>query len=243
VETPDWLIVVSPYVNLAAIIVTAIATAILGWFTAVLARETRRMVDATSQPHIVATIEPNVWSMMHADLKVDNTGNATAYDIEVSFDPPLPREPSRGGENPTPLTQISVLKPGKGVSSYLIEFGPILQNTYTVSIGWKRDPAKADRQFNRYSLSMRDFDGVSHLGASNPLTQIATEVKKIRDDWQSVASGSRRVKTDVFSAIDRLHEQRQARRQMRRMRQRIATQSLSTQPSEVGDDGATRTLP
>jgi formate hydrogenlyase subunit 3/multisubunit Na+/H+ antiporter MnhD subunit len=72
-----------------SMVVTAAATIALGFFTWVLARETKRLSRATAQAHVVATLEPNPWSVKHYDLVVANTGNAAAHDVVVSFTPDL----------------------------------------------------------------------------------------------------------------------------------------------------------
>ncbi|WP_053059075.1 hypothetical protein [Croceicoccus naphthovorans] len=91
---------------------TALATFALWRVTRVLAVETKRMADAAMQPQVVATIVPNPWSTIHLDITVENTGNATAFDIEVGFDPPLSNGEAREGKS-LPLQRISVLKPGQ----------------------------------------------------------------------------------------------------------------------------------
>lgn len=213
---PDWLNALSTIAGVLGTAVIAIATVFLWLVTRNLARETARMVEASSRPHVVATIDPNRWSWMHADLRVDNTGNGTAYDAEVVFDPPLESSKPRRSGMPTPLQRISVLKPGQGMTSFLSEFGPLMGKTYTVQVSWRRDPAKDARETNIYTLTMSDLDGLSQLGPSDPLTQIAQQVKNIREDWQAVANGSNRIQADAFTSSDRLHERRQLDRLRRR---------------------------
>jgi len=198
--------------------VTAVATIFLWLVTKNLAAETRRMVDAGSRPHVVATIEPNRWSMIHADLKVDNTGNATAYDIEISFDPAIDLKDSdtSGVTHNLPLNRISVLKPGQGLSSYLSEFTPLLRAPFQVTISWTRNPLHDERETNCYVLNVKDLEGIVRLG-SDPLTQIAEDIKKMREDWARVSSGSKRLQLDAYLSGDRLHE---ARKQQRWLRQR-----------------------
>jgi len=202
----NWFTVATTIGGLIGTFVIAIATVFLWRVTRNLARETQRMAEITSRPHVVATIEPNRWSMVHADLNVDNTGNATAYDIQVLFEPPLPRD-EKDNERIVPFQQVSVLKPGHGVSSYLSKFAPLLGKTYSVTVSWRRDPSANERETNTYTLSMSDLDGVTRLGALDPLTQIAQEIKKMREDWRWVAHGSKKVRADVFTSTDRKREQ------------------------------------
>jgi len=81
------------------------------------------MADAAAQPQVVANIVPNQWSVIHLDLAVENTGNATAFDIEISFEPPLENGQARGEKIGLPFRRISVLKPGQTLQSYLSDVG------------------------------------------------------------------------------------------------------------------------
>lgn len=226
---PTWLQTLLTLGLLAAAIVTAGATGVLGWYTRGLVRQTHRMVEASSRPHVVATIDPNRWSMLHADITLQNTGNATAYDIDVAFDPPLHGRGPRETDAPPPLTHISVLKPGQDISSYLSEFAPLLGQTFAVTVTWRRHPADREREANSYSLNIGDLEGVSRLGADDPLTQIAEQIKKMREDWQHVARGSSKTRVDIFTSMDRLHERRQHNRWLRQQRQQ---QAKTTDTSE-----------
>lgn len=197
------------YLMLFAVAATAGATVVLGWFTRVLAAETSRLVDAGSRPHIVATIEPSAWSMLHAELKVENTGTATAYAIELEFSPPLPLDDSKKHLSAPPLQSVSVLKPGQLAVSYLVPFTPLIESpnqSYDVKISWKRSPTSEAVEKNSYTLKMSDFIGVSRLGASDPLIQIAEQIKHLREDWRYVASGSKKVATNVYTSLDRQQE-------------------------------------
>ncbi|KRB13953.1 hypothetical protein ASD99_14885 [Mesorhizobium sp. Root695] len=200
-----------------ATVVIAVGTVSLWYVTWALARETRRMVDAGSRPHIVATLDPNQWSMMHFDLRVENTGNATAYDIKLSFDPPLVSSSPRDPAEPAPLGTVDVLKPGQGLTSYLAEAGVVLPNTYRVSITWKRDPQAAVRETNSYTLNMNTMEGISTLG-TDPLIQISNDVKKFTENFAKLASGHPKLQVDVFTSADRLHERRLIERRRRQRR-------------------------
>ncbi|MCP5396859.1 MAG: hypothetical protein H6918_09025 [Sphingomonadaceae bacterium] len=186
---------------------TALATFALWRVTRVLAVETKRMADASSQPQVVATIVPNPWSTIHLDINVENTGNATAFDVEISFDPPLTNGEARGDGMPIPFQRISVLKPGQALNSYLSGVGDYLEQNFEVQISWKLAPNAVQRETLSYWLNMSDYQGVSYLGSRDPNVQIAEQVKKLREDWRYVASGARKTKVDVFTSDDRQREQ------------------------------------
>ncbi|OLO05297.1 hypothetical protein [Salinicola socius] len=200
-KLPSWATILIAITGALGTIVTALATVFLWRVTTILARETTRMADASSQPHVVATLSPNRWSMIHFDLHVDNPGNAPAYDVTVTFDPPVENEDVREGYAP-PLQNISVLKPGHGLSSYLTEYKSIKGVDFKVEISWKRKASDEAREYNSYTLSMSDQEGISKLG-SDPLAQIANDIKKINEALSPVLRGNRKLKADVYDTSDR----------------------------------------
>lgn len=190
----------------ASMVITAAATIALGYFTWVLARETKRLSKATAQAHVVATLEPNHWSLMHVDLIVTNTGNAAAHDVSVSFNPEF--DNGDHTDKRRPLRHISVLKPGQSMSSYVGDYKGFNEKTFEVSTSWKHHPAERKRQSLSYELSMGDYEGYGHLGARSPFIQMAEQLKKLREDWEWVARGSHKIKTDNYSSADREKEQK-----------------------------------
>lgn len=173
--------------------VTGIATIFLWRVTKILAHETRRMVQASSQPHVVATLDSNCWAINYFDLKVDNTGNATAYDIEVAFDPPLKTDISQANQQKAPLKRISVLKPNQGISSSLSHYGNLQGEKYTVHISWRRTPQDLQREENIYTIDMDDKEGISQLG-SEPLVQVAKSIEKIEKSLAEIAKTTKNMK-------------------------------------------------
>lgn len=205
----DWSGLIAALPSLATVlgtVVTAVATVFLWRVTRTLAIETKRMAQASAQPQVVVHIEPNRWAIHHADLSAANTGNATAFDIRISFDPPLVRDEKRK-DRPMPLQRISVLKPGQQLASHLGAFSPLLNQVYKVNISWRRNPHEDSREVLSYTLDMNDIEGSSRLGAADAMTQIAEQMKKLREDWQSVARGSKNLSVDVFTSADRHAQQ------------------------------------
>jgi hypothetical protein len=195
----------------AGVIVTAFATVALFAVTWVLARETRWLANLTSQPQVVASIQSNPWGGGFADLHVQNTGNATAFDIEIAFDPPLAIEDPVDPGDPAPFQKISLLKPGQALDSYLAPFPNIIDDNYTVTITWKRHPSHNARETLSYTIRVADVRGVSHLGSRDPVIQIADDIRKLREDFRKVATGSHKPKVDVVTSAD--HRRMRAERQ------------------------------
>ena len=107
----------------------------------------------------------------------------------------------------------------------------MLKKSYQVRISWKRNHATADRQTNSYVLDMAQFEGFRRIGASDPLIQMAEELKHIREDWQWVARGSHKLGVDVYDTSDRIHERRLLERRWRRER-------LRAESSNDGEPGS-----
>jgi hypothetical protein len=228
--------IISGFIGGIGALITAVATIFLWRVTKTLAVETKRLAQASAQPQIVAAFEANQWAINYADIVVANTGNASAFDIQLAFDPALPKGDERTNLN-APLQRVSVLKPGQSVSSYLCEFRHLTDKSFTVTASWRRDPHASQREAISYVVDMREIDNVSYLGSRSPFNQLAEELKKMRDDWHWIASGSRRISVDVFSSGDRLHEQLELRRFRRRKRreqdERAAQSAHIEQPMPV----------
>ena len=94
------------------------------------------------------------------------------------------------------------------MTSYLSEVGNYLDQSFEVSVSWKFSPNSAKVERLTYWINMSEYKGVSYLGSRDPNVQIAEQLKKFRDDWRSVANGSRKVKTDIFTSSDRDRESR-----------------------------------
>ena len=182
--------------NSIAPIVTAIATAVLAYFTFVLTYATRKMAQASSQPFVTATFEPNAWSIVHCDLVVSNSGNAPAYDISIKVSP-YPRTHKARGELPLPLQYITVLRPGKELRSFLSDANDVIgeENSYRIKVSWKKSPGA--RLVESVSYDHYIPKGISRLGADSPDIQIAEQIRKIREDWKNVASGQSKVRVDA----------------------------------------------
>ena len=215
----DW----NEWVGIAVSGGTLAATIVLACFTFVLARATKRLAEATSRPLVTATIQPNLWSAMHCDIVVANNGNAPAYDIALTITPePEVDDQDIRTDKGLPLRNISILRPGQQMQSFLTGVEHVLGKEFRIDIEWKRNPP--DSSTEGISYSHRLPGGMAWLGAQSPEIEIADQLKKLREDWQHVPR-SRKLKVDVFDGTDRENErkaweesraEREARRAARR---------------------------
>lgn len=195
--------------------ITALATVVLAVLTGVLAFFTWRLYSQAAQPQVVANLEPSKWSFIHLDLHVKNTGTATAFDIRVAFDPPLPRAknvnepPSTDAPSPDfepPLSQLSLLKPGQAISSFQCAAAHALNNSYAVTVTWSRRPSSVRREKLEYVLNLAGIANLERLGEESPEVQTAKELRSIREKWEPIARGSKRLRVDSYSSLDRARE-------------------------------------
>lgn len=199
-------------------VTTMVATIVLACFTFVLARETKRLASASTEPFVTATIHPNIWSMVHCDFVVANSGTAPAYDVAIDISPE-PSQHTARGESEAPLRKLSILPPGQELKSFLSDVEDVLHKEFEVTITWKRSPNGPTTEPVVYYLSIPK--GVSRLGAWSPEIQIAEAIKRIQEDWNPVAQGSRKLKVDVFDQEDRENERRaweERRTELRRIK-------------------------
>lgn len=195
-------------VGLIGSVATAVATIFLWRVTSTLAVETKRMAESAAQPHVVITLGPNRWSWRHFDISIENTGNAVAYEVQVSVSPPLKNGKPRKNDSKIPFERVSVLKPGQSLTSYLAEHSDLKEENYTVSISWGKKAGSIDRQSNTYVLSMADHEGISRLG-DDPMVDIARYLKGLDGNISSVFKGDRSINVAVHTAKDREKERQE----------------------------------
>lgn len=190
-------------VQIAISAVTAFASVALVGATYALMRATGRLADVSSQPMVVATLEPSIWDMSLIELVIANTGNASAFNIKISFTPDLTKEGEHGNYV---VNEISLLRPDQSIKSFLSEANAFLNREFHVEASWQKHPESSQRDAIAYSLDMRNYANQRRLGAVTPEVQIAQQLKRLREDWKNIAHGKRRVGVDSHSAADRQKE-------------------------------------
>src|SRR3546814_13300945 len=118
---PSWVNTVIAVGGVLGTIVTAVATFFLWRVTKTLAHETTRMAEAAAQPHVVVTLTPNRRSTRPFDIPIATTGNATAYDNSIAFDPQLEYGAARGDRVEIPSKNKRFLQPGNGMVRSLFD--------------------------------------------------------------------------------------------------------------------------
>lgn len=169
---------------------------------------------------VVASLEQNQWSMNDFDLVVENTGNAPAFDIQVIFDPPLPRHDFFNEADASPFNRLSLLRPGQLLKSTLADYEKLKDAAFTVDVSWRRAPSRSKREQLSYSFDLAGYQNFVRLGEESPPVQIAKELKKVQEEWTKVAKGQRRLKIDAYSEEDRASQREQQKQRFEEQRTR-----------------------
>lgn len=228
-DHPSWITTALGVGGMLATVVTAVATIFLWRVTKLLAKETTRMVEASDQPHVVATLSPNRWSLRHFDLVVDNTGNATAYDIRIVFNPPLENGEARREDAKIPFQRVSVLKPGQELRSYLADIDVLEGKAFEVAVSWRHGSKDKPRQTNAYTLNMTDYTGSSELGL-DPMIDMARSLGRVEKSLGSIVR-SKHLKVDVYTSVDRAQQRQKAVDALDRIEARRAFAKISQESS------------
>jgi hypothetical protein len=193
---------------LAATVAIALATGVLAWFTAQLARWTAQMAKATRQANVLVTVEPCRWSYIHTDIVTENVGNAPAFDIIVSFDPPVIAVREDRTEE-VPANQITALRPGATIRNWIGRGATFVEQNHTVTVSWTERPNSKQRIETSYRVSLSHFSKVHQLGSGDPAVAMADELRKIREELPRMFGRGRRLQVDVFGADERAREREQ----------------------------------
>jgi hypothetical protein len=79
---------------------------------------------------------------------------------------------------------------------------PFLDKSFMVEISWAKSPGGIAESYS-YKLDMESYRGITRLGGGEPLTEIASRMKKLQEDFGHIASGFSHLKVDTFTSKDR----------------------------------------
>ena len=199
--------------DITAMWVTAFATIGLLIATIVLARLTLLLTRASSDPQIVANIEPARWSNMHLEYKVANIGTGCAYDVKIKFDPPLQAFRDEPKTMDLPFNDVTMMRPGTEMVSFIGSWKDYFEDEFTVTVSWLRKPNGKKRQTISYRLNLKHLHNASTLGSGNgdPIVAMAQDLRKLREGIVPGLSGQKRIKMEVYDSADRTAEQDRAK--------------------------------
>lgn len=166
------------YTQLFTAVVTAGATIALWYVTRVLAVETKTLAKMTSQPFVVCSLQSSQADPSALDLILENTGNAVAFDVDVTITPALPDHHGNKVEGETnSKINISMLPQSLTYRKQGVMWRDVYDQNYQVKIEWKTHPEKLSVETLSYSFSPKEgFRGGWNVKG---LHQIANELEKV----------------------------------------------------------------
>jgi len=166
--------------QLVAAFVTALATIALWRVTRVLAVETKTLAAMTARPFVVCLLESSESSAIALNLTLRNTGNATAFDVQLELSPALEKPNGNPPDDPTKTTwTISLLPPGQSLTTQGVLSTKISEKVFAATISWATMPGSSVRESLSYSFEPKD--GFRGGWVTKGLHQIAGELEKIRN--------------------------------------------------------------
>lgn len=184
--------------------VTAISTIALVLATGALAYLTLLLAKSAHRPFVIATIEPNIWAPQYLDLHIVNEGNASAFDVVISFEPPLPVEDDR--RKPGHPDAISILRSGQHLKIDVGQAQMLFDLKSRVTLEWS-NKSGGKKERNTYPLDVTYLKTFRMLGRE-PYIQIAGDIQKIEKSLGKIVSGHSPLKVAIFDRVDREAERK-----------------------------------
>ncbi|SDE22180.1 hypothetical protein [Desulfuromonas thiophila] len=210
--------------------VSAFATVTIAVLTIVLAKETwaLRLIQLAQieqirkdsiKPSVNLYLKANPVGMNFLDIHVKNSGPGAAQNIRFTF-----RNASAGLEpvfanfleqlNELAILEkgISSLGPGEHRSSFVLSFHEFYQKhgekalELNTEVDIEFEDIEGAKYRSRAFFNFTEYKGVSGLGDGDPLHEIASHLKKIKEEIGHFSSGFKKIKADVYTSEDRERE-------------------------------------
>ena len=173
--------------------VNSFSTFALALLTLALVFYTRALASAASFAEVVVSIEPHPPGPVLLDLVIHNTGNATAFDVEVTLSPePIGEIIEEGGKRG--LKRISVVRPYQQCRTLIARWSEVRHIEFKATVKWKPAQSSKRYQIRHYTLPMRHFEHLSLSAYEDKQYHIANYIKSIRDDVNKFAKGTAKLK-------------------------------------------------
>ena len=194
--------------------VVTLATVFYVILTSFLVYETRKLREVQTEPKIHITAGSPYFAINFIRLNIKNIGLGPACDLQ--FTPSV----ISGGDSAKKLLNeltksnffnIGLRHFGPGENKYSAYTAPTedeLASVLSFKIDYKSATGK--KYSDEIKLYMSELIGDYQLGTPD-LYAIAQSLEKIQKDFDHIVSGSKRVKTDIYSSEDRKAEKKEER--------------------------------
>ncbi len=204
--------------------VVTISTVVYAVLTAVLVSETKKMREVQTEPRIEITLRPFESAINIVRLHIKNIGLGPAQDIHFNA------SVISGGEGAKKLlaeftetnffkTGLKYFGPGQEMYSHYTQMAQDhdqkIESVLLFEMEYKS--VTGSKYKERTIIDMSEMKGHYQLGKPN-LYAISQSLEKIQKDFGHIASGFKRIKTDVYSHEDRAQEYQERMQQIEEMK-------------------------
>lgn len=232
--------------NLLFAAVVAISTVVYALLTWRLVTETRLMRRAQTTPKVAVFYKNRDEWIGLLDIVIQNIGLGPAYDVRFEIRPltsgtgtdKLLKELEERHVFSTGLRFFAAGQSYNAFFTNLIEdFEEKMAAQIRIKVSYK--DATGAMHADEYVLDFSEIRGLVRIGEP-PLLKISKAVEKIAQSFESIASGNRRIRTDVYTAADRVEEKRKRAEWLEQERAKRATDRAAQQPVQPDPAEETR---
>jgi hypothetical protein len=205
---------------IATIVLTA-TTVVYAWLTGILARETRRLRRAGTEPDVVAYLLPDALHLIPINLVIANVGSGPARNVAIEIEADADDFAAhRGGLRidafPVGVRRpmLSIMPQGErlaqmfGMGPELFEGGAL--KDFKIKVHFENFNGVEKTNVSVASIKM--FEGFGQIGTP-PELEVAQALKKIADEIGNWGSGFRRLKVETVTQQEEAETARKRRQE------------------------------
>ena len=191
-----------------ATVVLAFLTALLAYFTWILAREAKKTREQQLEPNIVVTIEPHHRVMFYAILVIENVGKGIAYDVKIKEkdDQTFQHNEKKFKINELRFMSPNILKSGQRIEHLVSRFEELPSEVFEFEVNAKDANGKLISVSNMIDVTCYFDRSTFHDKGMEDFVRL---FEKFERNFSNVTSGFNRLKVDVFDREERSDEQKQ----------------------------------
>ncbi|MDP4194855.1 MAG: hypothetical protein Q8940_07390 [Bacteroidota bacterium] len=190
-------------------IAVGISTVVYSFITAKLLSETKRMRKSQTDPEIFVSLVQNESSILFIDLLVENIGMGPAYNIKFEVIKDFELSKRMLSEVGFIKDGINYFSPKQSMRVWVASFisdKELKNKSIDIKVIYRNSIYET---FSReFTLNFSQFASITQLGRP-PIHTIAEKITNIERSINNIASGSQKLRIDVYDSVDRKLEQKQ----------------------------------
>lgn len=193
--------------------VVALSTMVYAILTWKLVTVNEKMMELQIEPNISVFLQPKEGDIYFVEMVIKNIGNGPAYNITFNVDPDFEYGENKYLSEKGCFQKLNYLPPGKEfkffLTSLLEDTERKLNTKFDVKVKYYD---KFDRPASEiFTIDFSEFDGLTQVGEP-PLKEIANNTSNISKNIKKISSGTKRIKTEIFTQEDVEREKKERRK-------------------------------